>query len=402
MSNFDFILPDVGEGIAEAEIIQWLVNVGEAVTIDQVVAVIETDKSQIEMPTPVAGLVTALNGKPGDVVKVGELLISIATSGDTLNDSNSDAHSAPSTPATTTVTHVTATSSPVANSVGRALASPSTRRVAAELGIDINAVSGTGPHGRVTESDVRGFASGAVKKAPTTSNVAPTVAQEGVTITPLIGLRRQIAHAMTQALSIPHILEFKEIDATALLAFRERINSSGNQLSVTPFLMKAVINALRLHPTFNSRFNSETNEVAQFDVVHLGIATATPDGLIVPVLHNAEGRDVFDLGAQLDELAELAKSRKALPEQLTGGTFSLTNFGSFGTWLGTPVIRPPEVGIAGFGRIADKVIVVDGQPAVRKVLPIVVAADHRINDGAHLGAFATEIAQQLLNPEGLM
>ena len=136
--------------------------------------------------------------------------------------------------------------------------------------------------------------------------------------------------------------------------------------------------------------------------MHLGIATATNDGLIVPVLHNAQGRDVVELGAQLDELAELAKSRKASPEQLTGGTFSLTNFGSFGTWLGTPVIRPPEVGIAGFGRIADKVIVVDGQPAVRKILPIVVAADHRINDGAHLGAFAAEIAQQLLNPEGLV
>jgi pyruvate/2-oxoglutarate dehydrogenase complex dihydrolipoamide acyltransferase (E2) component len=166
--------------------------------------------------------------------------------------------------------------------------------------------------------------------------------------------------------------------------------------------MKAVINALLLHPTFNARFNSEANEVAQFDAVHLGIATATNDGLIVPVLHNAQGRDVGELGAQLDELAALAKSRKASPEQLTGGTFSLTNFGSFGTWLGTPVIRPPEVGIAGFGRIADKVIVVDGQPAVRKVLPIVVAADHRINDGAHLGAFAAEIAHQLLNPEGLV
>lgn len=403
MSNFDFTLPDVGEGIAEAEIIEWLVDVGATVTVDQVVAVIETDKSQIEMPTPVAGTVTALNGKPGDVIKVGEVLISIAPSdGVAPTASAPHGHSTPSTAATTTVTQVTAPSTPVANSVGRALASPSTRRVAAQLGIDINSVMGTGPHGRVTESDVRGFTGGAAKAATNSPSIAPTVAQAGVTITPLIGLRRQIAQSMTQALSIPHILEFKEIDATALLAVRERINSAGNKISVTPFLMKAVINALQLHPTFNARFNSEANEVAQFDAVHLGIATATPDGLIVPVLHNAQGRDVVDLGAQLDELAELAKTRKASPDQLTGGTFSLTNFGSFGTWLGTPVIRPPEVGIAGFGRIADKVIVVDGQPAVRKVLPMVVAADHRINDGAHLGAFAAEIAQQLLNPEGLV
>ncbi len=403
MSNFDFTLPDVGEGIAEAEIIEWLVAVGDTVAVDQVVAVIETDKSQIEMPTPVAGTVTALNGKPGDVIKVGDVLISIAASeGEASVAPSTHGHASASAAAATTTTSIAASSVPVNNSVGRALASPSTRRVAAQLGIDINTVAGTGPHGRVTEADVRGHNNAPTSASVAAPAIAPTLAQDGVTIVPLIGLRRQIAQSMTQALAIPHILEFKEIDATALLAERERLNNSGQQLSVTPFLMKAVINALLLHPTFNARFNSEANEVAQFDAVHLGIATATNDGLIVPVLHNAQGRDVVELGSQLDELAELAKSRKASPEQLTGGTFSLTNFGSFGTWLGTPVIRPPEVGIAGFGRIADKVIVVDGQPAVRKVLPIVVAADHRINDGAHLGAFAAEIAQQLLNPEGLV
>lgn len=403
MSNFDFTLPDVGEGIAEAEIIEWLVAVGDTVTVDQVVAVIETDKSQIEMPTPLAGTVTALNGKPGDVIKVGDVLITIATNeGAPAAATSTTTHTSTTTAAATTTTNIAPSSAPVNNSVGRALASPSTRRVAAQLGIDINAVIGTGPHGRVTEADVRGFNGTPAVTPRTAPTIAPTLAQDGVTIVPLIGLRRHIAQSMTQALSIPHILEFKEIDATALLAARERVNNSGQNISVTPFLMKAVINALLLHPTFNARFNSEANEVAQFDAVHLGIATATNDGLIVPVLHNAQGRGVVELGAQLDELAELAKSRKASPEQLTGGTFSLTNFGSFGTWLGTPVIRPPEVGIAGFGRIADKVIVVDGQPAVRNILPIVVAADHRINDGAHLGAFAAEIAQQLLNPEGLV
>ena len=409
MSNFEFTLPDVGEGIAEAEIIEWLVAVGDTVTVDQVVVVIETDKSQIEMPTPVAGTVVSFNGKPGDVMKVGDVLVTIDVAG-----------SAPAAPAghggvpsvspvvesnsavNGEVISVAGTSTPVNNSVGRALASPSTRRLAASMGIDINTVVGTGPHGRVTESDVRGFNAAPASTKPTASAIAPTVAQDGVTISPLIGLRRQIANSMTQALSIPHILEFKEIDATALLALRESVNASGNKLSVTPFLMKAVINALKLHPTFNARYNSEVNEVAQFDAVHLGIATATDDGLIVPVLHYADERSVAELGTELDLLAELAKSRKASTEQLTGGTFTLTNFGSFGTWLGTPVIRPPEVGIAGFGRISDKVIVVDGQPAVRKVLPIVVATDHRVNDGAHLGAFTAEIAAQLLNPQGLV
>ena len=261
MSNFDFTLPDVGEGIAEAEIIEWLVAVGDTVTVDQVVAVIETDKSQIEMPTPVAGAVTALNGKPGDVIKVGDVLITIATNeGAPAAATSTQAHTSTTTAEATTMTSVAPSSVPANNSVGRALASPSTRRVAAQLGIDINTVTGTGPHGRVTEADVRGFNGSTVATPSAASTIAPTLAQDGVTIVPLIGLRRQIATSMTKALSIPHILEFKEIDATALLAARERVNNSGQNISVTPFLMKAVINALLLHATFNARFNSEANE----------------------------------------------------------------------------------------------------------------------------------------------
>lgn len=393
MSTFDFTLPDVGEGIAEAEIIEWSVAVGDTVTVDQVVAVIETDKSQIEMPTPVAGKISAIHAKPGDVVKVGTNLISIETDG--VVPSTSKSHSRNTPTANTSSTPSIASST---NSVGRPLASPSTRRLAATMGIDLGQVQGTGPHGRITESDVRGFTGEAIVNAP-----APSIAigTTGTRVIPLQGLRRQIANSMSQALSIPHIMEFKEIDATALLAFRDEVNTSGYKLSVTPFLMRAVINSLKSHPTFNARFDAGANEIHEFDAVHLGIATSTDDGLIVPVLKNASDLTIIELSDRLNELADLARTRKATTDQLTGGTFSLTNFGSFGTWLGTPVIRPPEVGIAGFGRVSEKVIVVDGQPAVRKVLPIVVAADHRINDGAHLGAFVSEIAQQLLNPQNL-
>lgn len=395
MSTFDFTLPDVGEGIAEAEIIEWSVAVGDVVKVDQVVAVIETDKSQIEMPIPVAGTISAIHAKPGDVVKVGTNLISVQTDG--AAPAPVETHK-PTTPAA--VATVAPTTATVSNSVGRPLASPSTRRLAATMGIDLAVVSGTGPHGRITENDVRSY-TGQPTPVATKSAAPVSVGLAGDRVIPLQGLRRQIAQSMTQALAIPHILDIKEIDATALLTYRAGMNAGGHQLTVTPFLMKACINALLKHPNFNARFDANENVINEYAQVHLGIATATDDGLIVPVVKNAASLSILELSDQLNTLAELARTRKATTDQLTGGSFTLTNFGSFGTWIGTPVIRPPEVGIAGFGRVMDKVIAVDGKPTVRKILPIVVAADHRINDGAHLGAFANEIADQLLNPANL-
>jgi pyruvate/2-oxoglutarate dehydrogenase complex dihydrolipoamide acyltransferase (E2) component len=290
----------------------------------------------------------------------------------------------------------------------RPLASPSTRKLADSLGISLEAVTGSGPNGRITDEDVTNAKSGS--NAPTGSqDLGPSTSQadgDGITLIQLRGLRRQIATSMSEALRIPHITEFKEIDATALMALRSELapqfEKEGIKFSVTPLLMRACVLALQNHPTFNARFDAEMGEVRQYDDINLGFATATDDGLIVPVMRKANDFTVSMLAKQTDQLAELAKTRKATSDQLGGGTFTVTNFGSFGTWLGTPIIRPPEVAIAGFGRIAEKVIPVDGVPAVRMVLPIVVAADHRINDGAHLGAFVSDIAKLLLNPEYLV
>jgi pyruvate/2-oxoglutarate dehydrogenase complex dihydrolipoamide acyltransferase (E2) component len=265
-------------------------------------------------------------------------------------------------------------------------------------------VLGSGPNGQITAEDIQ--AASATASPTTSAKVTPTVSGPGVTVIPLRGLRRQIAASMSQALTIPHILEFKEIDATALLALRSDLTkdfqAQGQKLSVTPFLMRACALALAKHKTFNARFDSEAAEIAQFENVNLGFATATDDGLIVPVIQNAQNLSVIELAQETDNLAALAKSRKASLEQISGGTFTLTNFGSFGTWLGTPIIHAPEVAIAGFGRITEKVLAVDGIPTVRMVLPIVVAADHRVNDGAHLGAFVSEIAELLLHPLSLL
>ena len=402
MSNLiDYKLADVGEGIAEAEVIEWLVAVGDSVKEDQPVVVVETDKSQIEIPAPVTGIVKSLGAKVGDVLAVGSNLMQIEATGAISKDIAAHA----SAPAVEVKQSSAPAATPARATNVRALASPSTRKLADSLGVSLNGIVGSGPNGRITADDVTNAKSGAKTAAPTHEN-SPTIAQAGITLIQLRGLRRQIATSMSEALRIPHITEFKEIDATALMALRSELapqfEKEGIKFSVTPLLMRACVIALQNHPTFNARFDSEMGEIRQYDDINLGFATATEDGLIVPVMRKANDFTVAMLAKETEQLAELAKTRKATSDQLGGGTFTVTNFGSFGTWLGTPIIRPPEVAIAGFGRIAEKVIPVDGVPAVRMVLPIVVAADHRINDGAHLGAFVSNIAKLLLNPESLV
>ena len=400
-SLIDYKLADVGEGIAEAEVIEWLVAVGDTVKEDQPVVIVETDKSQIEIPAPVTGIVKSLGARVGDVLAVGSNLMQIEATGAISKDIAAHA-SAPAVEVKQTSKSAT---TPARATNVRPLASPSTRKLADSLGVDLDAIVGSGPNGRITSDDVTNAKSGVNTAAPIHDN-SPTIAQAGITLIQLRGLRRQIATSMSEALRIPHITEFKEIDATALMALRSELapqfEKEGIKFSVTPLLMRACVIALQNHPTFNARFDSEMGEIRQYDDINLGFATATEDGLIVPVIRKANDFTVSMLAKETEQLAELAKTRKATSDQLGGGTFTVTNFGSFGTWLGTPIIRPPEVAIAGFGRIAEKVIPVDGVPAVRMVLPIVVAADHRINDGAHLGAFVSDIEKLLLNPESLV
>lgn len=398
----DYKLADVGEGIAEAEVIEWLVAVGDFVQEDQPVIVVETDKSQIEIPAPVAGKVTELCVVAGDVLAVGSSLMKIEATGEVSNDISAHASPAPSSEIANDKTDLPTTPGSRATNV-RPLASPSTRRLAASLDVALENVLGSGPNGQITAEDVQAASEGSLTATP---KVTSTVSEPDVTVIPLRGLRRQIAASMSQALTIPHILEFKEIDATALLALRSDLTkdfqAQGQKLSVTPFLMRACVLALAKHKTFNARFDADAGEIVQFENLNLGFATATDDGLIVPVIQNAQSLSVKELAQETDNLVALAKSRKASVDQLSGGTFTLTNFGSFGTWLGTPIIHAPEVAIAGFGRITEKVLAVDGIPTVRMVLPIVVAADHRVNDGAHLGAFVSEIAELLLRPLALL
>lgn len=407
MSGIDaFRLPDVGEGIAEAEIIEWLVETGDEIGEDQVAVVIETDKSQVELPSPLAGRVVARHGHVGDIVRVGDVLIEVERTG---ADQPIDTAASPASPAAGDASADAVSSrDPVdlAASAGAVLASPYVRRLAHQRGIRLDEVTASGPHGRVLLADLDAFDRAPLSE-PSPQRALPAAAAVGATEEiPLRGLRRRIAQSMTEAMSAPHIWEFKQIDATALLDVHRRLRvefeKDGLRLSVLPLLMLATIRALRRNRTLNATFDPAAETVTRHGSVNLGMATAADDGLIVPVLHHADAMTLRELATAVDLAAERARARESTPQELTGGTFTVTNFGSFGAWLGTPIIRPPEVGIAGFGKISDQVVAVDGRPEVRPVLPIVVAADHRINDGADLGAFAGDLAAALVAPALLL
>lgn len=402
----EFHMPDVGEGIAEAEVLEWLVEVGDHITADQPIVQVETDKSVVDIPAPVTGTLLKQAVPGGKFVKVEELLAIIGDPGALPEEPEVSA----------TDTH--AGGAPVAGSAGndeatlviaseptaprkRPMASPRTRRLARQRNVDLATVVGTGPHGRILESDL---ASSAPSRAttPAAASANRTTTDRTDEVIELRGLRRSIAQSMTEALTIPHVTEFREVDASNILAARAALRpafeANGLRLSVFPLLLKAVIRALEIVPSMNATYEATAETLTKHAGVHLGVATATDDGLIVPVVRDADLLNLTDLSQEVERLAGRARTRSATPEELTGGSFTVTNFGSFGAWLGNPVIRPPEVGIAGFGRITEKVIAVDGQALVRPVLPIVVATDHRINDGAHLAGFVNALADAVAQP----
>lgn len=395
MSDYRFDLPDVGEGLGEGEIVHWHVGEGDAVKADQVIVDVQTDKAVVEIPAPVAGTVKTLGGAVGATIPVGAMLAVIATE----------------TPRPAVAK--SAVGAPAAGADGapprrRALASPATRKRALELGVDLASVSGTGARGQVTRADVERSAAAAQAPEPTPEPVAPQPGPAAADrVEPLRGLRRQIAQTMQTAWrEIPHILTFHEIDATRLVAARRALAAEfepeGVRPSYLPIVMKACAAALRRYPRFNAALNMEAEEIVYRARVNIGFATATGDGLIVPVIHDADRKSILALAREISELAEAARARKIGVPQLRGGTFTISNYGSYGGHFGTPIIRPPEVAILGVGAIRDTVVPIDGAPAVRPALPLAVSADHRLNDGEHLGAFADAIASFLRDPVRLL
>ena len=377
------------------------------------------------MPTPLGGKVIFLGGEPGDLLAVGSVLISVETDASVTAEVTTNPHSeSPSSPASTSEALLGARDAEVEptfragdDALIRVKAAPSVRRLAAERGVNLATIRATGPGGRVTRDDVLEATSGSAaglatdasaqvepaRSLPTRRPVGPIESVEDDEHVPLRGLRRQIAKKMVESWrSVPHIIDYREVDATRLIEARQALREVWPEhaavLTYVPLLVKAAAVALRRHPLMNASFDEAAEEYVLHRRIHIGIATATRDGLLVPVVRDADRKSILELAVELGELVELARSRKATQEQLTGGTYTVNNLGSIGASMGTPIIRTPEVGIAGFGRITNRVVARNGVPVVRPIMTISSVGDHRLLDGDTLGSFTATLVGLLENP----
>lgn len=419
-------LADLGEGMHEAEVVEWLVKVGDTVKLDQTVVKVETDKAIVEIPAPVAGRVSEIRVSNGQTARVGDVLVVFDAPSSTNGDSTASARGANTT---ATMAQATTPASPVASTTQapapkpRVLAAPAVRKLAFELGIDLEQVTPSNANGRVSLEDVKAFAEN-VKSAPIASpapvgtrfiaSEPPASETEQQSIPqaqderqPLTGLRKRIAEHMERSWrTIPHATAFSEVDASGLVALREALKpvaeKRGIRLTYMPLLIKLLIPLLKEFPIFNASLDDERREIVYKRSYHIGVATATPEGLLVPVLRNADRLTLLDIAANVDRLIEGAKQRTLTLPEVSGSTFTLNNVGSFGGSTGTPIINHPEVAILAFGRIEDKAIVERSTVIVRPMMPLALSFDHRLIDGASSGAFMGRFKELVENPQQLM
>ena len=423
--NYVFKLPDVGEGTAEAELVGWHVKVGDAVEEDQIIADIMTDKATVEITSPVAGTVVALYGEPGKSVPVGGPLVAFDVEGRGNVSTPVAAPKPAAKPAENatkasaaistakSATSATAPSKPVPALTGRApgerpSASPAVRNRARDLGVDLTFVPGSGPAGRITHEDLDGFiARGGSQPASAPSGGGSTYAKaQGTTEVKIIGLRRKIAEKMAESVRrIPHITYVEEIDMTAVEELRAHLNATKSKdqpkLNVLPFIARAIVVALRDQPQINATYDDEAGVLTQHAPVHLGIAAQTPNGLMVPVVRHAEARDPYDTALEIARVSGAAKDGSAKREELSGSTITITSLGTLGGVVHTPIINHPEVAIVGPNKIAERIVVKDGQMVVRKMMNLSSSFDHRIVDGHDAAVFVQQIKGLLENPATL-
>lgn len=435
MATFEFKLPDIGEGVVEGEIVKWLVKVGDVLVEDQPMVEVMTDKATVTIPSPRAGKVTKTVGKEGSIAKVHEVLVVLETEGaGSAAATKPAAASTPATPAQPALAQpervegpksngsarpvapiaaaprAAAPSAPAASLEGvKVLATPATRRLARELDVDIRGVRGTGEAGRVTMEDVRGFAGGSGGQATGTYHSAPTAMPQLRAVTsapgaleeriPVRGLRKKIAEKM--ALSEAHAVPFtfvEECDVTALAEARERITKSGIEVTYLPFVMKAIVAAMKKHPTINAAYDEQANELVVKRFYNFGIGVATDAGLTVVVVHDVDKRSIRDISAELKRLSNDARASKSKIEDVQGSTFTITSLGAQGGVLATPVINYPEVAILGIHKIKETPVVRNGQIVIRKMMNVSGSFDHRMIDG-HVGAaFIYEVIKYLEDP----
>ncbi len=419
-------MPDLGEGIAEVEVVEWRVKPGDAVVEDQVLADVMTDKATVEIPSPVHGTVQSLGCAIGQALSVGAALITLEVEGEgneasikappaSRQQAAAPALAPKPAPAPEPVAKATPapapTPAPLAAKVTalrpegeKPLAPPAVRQRAWDLGIELQFVHGSGPAGRITHADLDAFvARGGARPAGADERYAQ---RDGEHAVPVIGLRRKIAEKMQDAKRrIPHFSYVEEIDVTEIEALRTQLNArwgaQRGKLTLLPLLMRAVVLAARQYPQVNARYDDEAGVVTRFDAVHIGIATQTEPGLMVPVVRNAEARDPWASAAEVLRLAEAARAGKALREELSGSTITITSLGALGGIVTTPVINSPEVAIVGVNRMVERPMIRDGLVVARKMMNLSSSFDHRVVDGMVAAQFIQAIRGYLECPATL-
>ena len=420
MGTHVITMPDIGEGIAEVELSVWHVKVGDMVVEDQVLADVMTDKAMVDIPSPVHGKVIALGGQPGEVMAVGSVLISIEVEG--AGNVKESAQPAPVKEAPVAAPKVEAVvaSKPVAAPapkvvvcqgpmVARAaderpLASPAVRKHALDLGIQLRLVRGSGPAGRVLHEDLDAYLAQGQSNASTISSAYTQRTDEQQI--PVIGMRRKIAQRMQDATQrAAHFSYVEEIDVTAVEELRAHLNekhgATRGKLTLLPFLVRAMVVALRDFPQMNARYDDEAQVITRLGAVHVGVATQSDVGLMVPVVRHAEARSLWDSAAEIARLASAARNGKASRDELSGSTITLTSLGALGGIVSTPVLNLPEVAIVGVNKIVERPMVIKGQIVIRKMMNLSSSFDHRVVDGMDAALFIQAIRGLLEQPATL-
>jgi len=399
--TYEFRLPDIGEGVVEGEVVRWLVKEGDVLTEDQPMVEIMTDKATVEIPAPRAGRVGKRMFAEGQLCPVGKVLITIETEGG--GDKAAPAAHVPAAHAPTKQA-ATPTAAPGKSNgarTGSVLATPATRKLARDLGVDIREVAGTGRAGRITSDDVRGHgAAPGVAAVPAAS--APAAAAGDVRV-PFRGVRKKIAENLVRSKhTAAHYTYVEEVDCTDLVVLRDRANERlaerDVRLSFLPFIIKATTAALRKFPQLNASVDDAAGEIVQRGAIHIGVATNTENGLVVPVIRDADGKSLIELAADIERLAALTRTGKAGREDLTGSTFTITSPGKLGGVLATPIINYPEVAILGVHKIAKRPAIVGESIVARDLMNLSISVDHRVVDGLDAARFVAEIKATLETP----
>lgn len=430
--KFTFNFPDLGEGLEDGTIMEWYVKPGQQVKMGDSIVQMETDKVVADIPSPKNGVITDLFGEVGDVIKVGSPLVIIQIEGEVseqttedekitteaVSESDDDAGSVVGTIEVAGKNDIMAPSDEgekdieEKTSVSRkALATPVARAMAKQMGIDINQIPGSGPSGRVKKEDILNFKSTGLDIKPESDIIKKSFTPDeslkqtagDVTYKPLTQIRKTIAKNMLQSKhNAAHMSVFEEVEISGLMEvrsrYKQRFADKGVKLTYLPFIVKAVAQALKHHPQLNSQIDTENNRMIYRNRYHIGIAVDAPDGLVVPVIRDADKLSIFQIAGQIGELANKARTRKLTLEDLKDGCFSITSFGSFGGIYATPVLNYPQAGILGIGRILKTPVVKDDEIVIGNIMPLSLTVDHRVVDGGETTRFIYKVMEYLTDP----